>query len=279
MELIIQRTNTWFHIPWRDLLHYRDLLFLLVRRDFVANYKQTILGPAWFIIQPLFTTLVFTVIFGKVARIPTDSIPPMLFYLCGMLAWGYFAQCMNGASATFVKNAGLFGKVYFPRLVVPLSIVISSMLAFAIQLAMFLCFWVYFNFLTPAGGLIRVTPYLLLVPLMFLQTAVLGLGVGLLLSAMTAKYRDMMHAMGFLAQLWMYATPVVYPLSVAPEEWRWVLALNPMASVVEVYRLGFLGQGTITGLQIALSAATAALIALAGLVFFTRTERTFVDTV
>jgi len=219
-DTIIQPTKSWFRIPWREIWHYRDLLYLLVRRDFVAKYKQTILGPLWFILQPLLTTLVFTVIFGRVAKIPTDELPPLLFYLCGMLPWSYFAQCMNGTSTTFVTNAALFGKVYFPRLVVPLSIVTSSLLAFLIQLVTFAVFWLYYKFFTEAGSLfhLRAMP-LALCPLLLLQTAALGLAVGLWMSALTAKYRDFVHLSGFLTQLWMYATPVVYPLSVVPERW------------------------------------------------------------
>lgn len=278
-EYIIQPTSSWFHVPWREIVQYRDLLFLLVRRDFVAKYKQTILGPLWFVIQPLMTTVVFVVIFTKVAKIPTDALPPELFYLCGMLAWSYFAQCMGGTSTTFTANAGLFGKVYFPRLVVPLAVIISNLMAFAIQLVTFLCFWVWFKVFSDAGATFHATSLLLALPALLLQTAAIGLGVGLWMSALTAKYRDFGHLSGFLTQLWMYATPVVYPLSEVPEQWRWVMAANPMAGIVESYRYAFLGAGTVEPVYLAVSAATTLVVLLSGIVFFSRTERTFVDTV
>ena len=276
---IIEANRSWFRIPWREIAEYRDLLWLLVRRDFVAKYKQTILGPAWFIIQPLLMSLMFTVIFGRVANIPTDSLPPMLFYLCGMLAWQYFAQCLKTTSTTFVHNMHLFGKVYFPRLIVPLAVVISNMLAFFIQLITFACFWLYYKYFTAAGSLIQVRPSAVLLPLLFLQTAALGLGVGLWMSSLTAKFRDFIHLSEFLTQLWMYATPVVYPLSLLSEKWRWVSILNPMSSVVECYRLALLGSGVMTFRYMAVSALITAVLLLSGILLFNRVERTFIDTV
>lgn len=278
-EFIIEPTSSWFHVPWREIVRYRDLLFLLVRRDFVAQYKQTILGPLWFVIQPLLTTVVFTVIFSKVAKIPTDQLPPMLFYLCGMLGWNYFARCMGGTSSTFVGNAGLFGKVYFPRLVVPLAVVLSQLMSFAIQLVTFLCFWLWFKFLTASGSSFALTSYLFALPLLLLQTAAIGLGVGLWMSSLTAKYRDFGHLAGFLTQLWMYATPVVYPLSAVPERWRWVASLNPMTGIIEAYRYAFLGAGTVEPVYLAASVGTTVVVLFTGIVFFSRVERTFIDTV
>lgn len=278
-EFIIEASKSWFRIPWRELLHYRDLLFLLVRRDFVSRYKQTILGPAWFVIQPLATTLVFTVIFGSVAKISTDKLPPLLFYLCGMLGWQYFSQCMQGTSTIFVTNAALFGKVYFPRLVVPLSVIISNLAAFAIQLVTFLCFWLFYKFCTASGGLFTMTPWVLLLPVLLLQTAAIGLAVGLWMSALTAKYRDFVHVSTFLTQLWMYATPVVYPMSVVPEKWRWVIAINPMSGIVETSRYAFLGAGTVSPLYLGISAVTTLILLFTGVLVFSRTERTFIDTV
>ena len=278
-QFIIEANKSWFRIPWREISEYRDLLWLLVRRDFVAKYKQTILGPAWFIIQPLLMSLMFTVIFGRVANIPTDSLPPMLFYLCGMLAWQYFAQCLKTTSTTFVHNMHLFGKVYFPRLIVPLAVVISNMLAFFIQLITFACFWLYYKYFTAAGSLIQVRPSAVLLPLLFLQTAALGLGVGLWMSSLTAKFRDFIHLSEFLTQLWMYATPVVYPLSLLSEKWRWVSILNPMSSVVECYRLALLGSGVMTFRYMAVSALITAVLLLSGILLFNRVERTFIDTV
>jgi lipopolysaccharide transport system permease protein len=278
-EYTIERSSTWLHVPWREIIQYRDLLFLLVRRDFISRYKQTILGPLWFILQPLLTTVVFTVIFGKVAKIPTDGLPLVLFYLCGMLGWSYFSQCMQGTSTTFVTNAALFGKVYFPRLVVPLSVVISNLAAFAIQLATFACFWLYYKFFTSASSHFALTPYLLALPALLLQTAAIGLGVGLWMSALTAKYRDFVHLSGFLTQLWMYATPVVYPLSLFSEKWRWVIALNPMTSIVESFKYAFLGAGTINAAYLATSVGMTVVLLVTGVLVFSRTERTFIDTV
>ncbi|MDD4871217.1 MAG: ABC transporter permease [Kiritimatiellae bacterium] len=279
IEYIIEPSRGWGRIPWRELVHYSDLLFLLVRRDFISRYKQTMLGPLWFVIQPLLTTVVFTIIFGRVAKISTDELPPVLFYMCGLLAWGYFAQCMGGTSTIFVSNAGLFGKVYFPRLIIPLSVVISNFMSFAIQLVTFLVFWVWFKFFTSAGDLFHFTAYLFALPVLLLLTAGIGLGVGLWMSALTAKYRDFSHLAGFLTQLWMFATPIVYPLSEVPARWQWVSALNPMTGVVEAYRYAFLGAGTIQPLFLSISVATTTFVLITGIILFTKTEKTFIDTV
>lgn len=278
-EQIIEPNQNWFRIPWRDLWHYRDLLFLLVRRDFVSQYKQTVLGPLWFIIQPLMTTVMFTVVFAGVARIPTDGMPPLLFYLCGMLAWSYFAGCLGASSMSFVGNAGLFGKVYFPRLIMPLSVVLSRLIAFAVQLVTFVAFLVYFKVFTVAGAVIKPNAFILLLPLLLLQSGLIGLGVGLWMSAMTAKYRDFSFLAGFLTQLWMYATPVIYPLSMVPERWKWLVTLNPMAGIVESYRYAFLGAGTVDFRYLAVSTAAGVLLLVSGVLAFNRTERTFIDTV
>ncbi len=278
-EITIQPNRNWFHIDWQGLLHYRDLLFLLVRRDFVSKYKQTILGPAWFVIQPLLTALVFTIIFGKVAKIPTDGLPPMLFYLCGLLSWRYFAACLNATSFTFITNANLFGKVYFPRLIVPLSTIISNLLAFAIQLVMFLGFYFYFKYFTSTSVSIKPNLFIFTLPLLLLQTAAISLGVGLWMSALTAKYRDLQFLMGFLTQLWMYATPVIYPISVIPEKWRFLIALNPMAPIVESFKYAFFGTGTISLNYLLISIFITIITLLTGILVFKRTERTFIDTV
>ena len=276
-EFIIEPNRSWFRVPLRDVLRYRDLLFLLVRRNFVATYKQTILGPAWYIIRPVTTTLVFTVVFGKIAKIPTDGLPKLLFYLCGTLAWGYFARCVGGTASTFVGNASLFGKVYFPRLVVPVSVVITNLIAFAIQFATFLGFWTYYKVFL--GSPIQMRPVVLFFPLLLAQSAAIALGVGLWLSSLTAKYRDFRYLTGFLTSLWMYATPVVYPLSRVPEKWRWVSAINPMTGIVEFYRYGFLGVGTVVPLYLLISVGTTVILLISGAMVFNRTERTFIDTV
>ena len=279
-RVVIEPTRGLLRIDWRGMVEYRDLLMLLVRRDFVAKYKQSILGPAWFVIQPLATTIVFTVVFGNVARLPSDGMPRMLFYLCALVPWNYFATCLQSISATFTTNMHLFGKVYFPRLIVPLSLAVSNLITFAIQLLTFLCFFFYYKFFTAAGPHIRPGLEIALVPLYLLQVAALSMGFGLLISALTAKYRDLVYAMTFLVQLWMYATPVVYPLSmVTNPKWRIVAALNPMTSVVESFKHAFLGVGTVSPLYAGISAGLTLVVLVIGLALFSRAERTFIDTV
>ena len=277
-EYIIEASRGWLRIPWRELIQYRDLLFLLVRRDFISRYKQTLLGPLWFIIQPLTTTLMFTLI-DKVANIPTDHVPPVLFNLCGLMAWGYFSQCLGGTSSTFVGNAGLFGKVYFPRLIIPLSVVVSNLMSYAIQLGTFLFFWVWLKLFTTSGSSFHLTVLVFALPLLVLHTAAIGLGVGLWMSALTAKYRDFSHLASFMTQIWMLATPVMYPLSAVPWKWQWVSALNPMTAVVELYKVAFLGAGTVSWLHTSISIGMTLVILVTGLLIFTKTEKTFIDTV
>ena len=278
-ELVIRPTRGWVHLNLADIWRYRDLLLILVHRDFVAKYKQTILGPAWFILQPLLMTVVFTVIFAAVINIPTDGLPPVLFYFAGLLGWNYFAQTFQNTSGTLVNNAGLFGKVYFPRLIVPLAAVISNCMAFALQLATFLCIWAYFKIFTGAGATFGVSLAIVWLPLILLQIAALSFGVGLWLSAMTAKYRDFTFLSSFIIQLWMYATPVIYPLSQIPEKWRWLAVLNPMAMPVETIKYMFLGQGLVIPAYLAVSVAITLLLLLSGVLVFNRIEKTFVDTV
>jgi lipopolysaccharide transport system permease protein len=278
-ELVIRPTRGWFTLNLGEVWHYRDLLVLLIRRDFVAKYKQTVLGPAWFILQPLLTTVVFSVIFGEIAKIPTDGLPPILFYLAGLLGWNYFAQTFQSTSGTLVNNVGMFGKVYFPRLVVPLSAVISNFFAFALQLATLLTIWIYLKLFTSAGGLFGFSADIIWLPLVLLQVAALSLGVGLWLSALTAKYRDFTFLSGFIIQIWMYATPVIYPLSQIPEKWRWVAVVNPMTMPVEAIRLMFLGQGTVVEAHLLLSLSMTVLLLLSGILVFNKVEKTFVDTV
>jgi len=244
---VIQPSKGLLHTDWQELIEYRDLLLLLVRRDFLSKYKQSVLGPLWFIIQPLATTLVFTVIFGNVARLPTDGMPSVLFYLCALVPWNYFAANLSATSTTFTTNMHLFGKVYFPRLVIPLSVAVSNLIAFAIQLLTFLSFFVYFKFFTAAGPLIKPGLELVLVPVLLLQAAAASLGFGLLIAALTVRYRDLVYAMTFLVQLWMYATPVVYPLSMVTNlKWRIIAALNPMTAIVELFKHAFLGVGVVS---------------------------------
>lgn len=274
--LILRPKSGWFDIHLGELWRYRDLIALFVRRDFVAFYKQTILGPLWYLIQPIFTTLVFTIIFGRIAKIPTDGVPPFLFYMAGTIAWAYFANCLTGTSNTFVTNAGIFGKVYFPRLTVPLAKVITDLIKFGIQLALFLGFLAYFRM---SGTDVHFSGWMLYVPLLILQMALLGLGFGILISSLTTKYRDLTFLVTFGVQLWMYATPVVYPLSQVPERFRALYMLNPMASVVETFRMAFLGVGSIEPSHILLGWAVTLTVLFAGVVLFSRIEKTFMDTV
>lgn len=274
--IVIQPRRGWFAINFVDLWRYRDLIMLFVRRDFVANYKQTILGPLWFLLQPLLTTVVFTVIFGKIARIPTDGLPQVLFYLGGIVAWNYFSTCLTKTADTFVANAGIFGKVYFPRLAIPVSVVITNLITFCIQFGLFLLVMLYYFF---AGSVIQPNLWILLTPLLLLQMAALGLGVGILVSSMTTKYRDLNFLVGFGVQLWMYATPVVYPMSQIPGKWQWVYLLNPMATVIETFRFAFLGAGTIDLVRLLASAGITIAILVSGIILFSRVEKNFMDTV
>jgi len=273
---VIKPVSGWFDIHLAELWRYRDLIMLFVRRDFVSVYKQTILGPIWFLIQPLFTTLVFTVIFGKVAKISTDGLPQVLFYMSGVVAWNYFAGCLNKTSGTFVANAGIFGKVWFPRLAVPISVVISNLITFGIQFVLFLGFWIFFYM---KGTAISIKPSVIFIPLLILQMAALGLGFGIIVSSLTTKYRDLTYLVTFGVQLWMYATPIVYPTSQIPKKWQWLIALNPMAPVIEFFRYSFLGAGTVHPWQVGLSIGTTLLILTIGIILFRRIEKSFMDTV
>ncbi len=275
-DMIIKPKTGWFDIDLHELWRYRDLIGMFVKRDFVTLYKQTILGPLWFIIQPLFTTLVFTIIFGKVAKIPTDNIPPFLFYMSGNVAWGYFATCLGRTSDTFNANAGIFGKVYFPRLAVPLATIVSGLLQFAIQFILFLGFYFYF---IVEGAPILPKWWIACLPILLLQMALLGLGMGILISSMTTKYKDLRYAMSFLTQLWMYATPIVYPLTLVPDWLRPWYVLNPMVSLVESFRYAFLGSGAILWSDVVISWLVTLLILFGGIILFSRVEKTFMDTV
>lgn len=273
---VIKAHRGWLDIDLRELWRYRDLIMLFVRRDFVANYKQTILGPVWYLLQPLFTTIVFTVVFGRIAQLPTDGLPQFLFYMSGITVWNYFAACLTKTSDTFVANAGIFGKVYFPRLTIPISVVMTNLLTFAIQFSLFLIFMLYFYL---QGSTVKPNIWVLLMPILLIQMALLGLGVGIIISSLTTKYRDFTFAVGFGVQLWMYATPIVYPMSQIPVKWQWVYSFNPMAPIVEIFRYVFLGAGAISIWRLVLSMAITALVLFLGLVLFSRVEKVFMDTV
>jgi len=263
---------------WRlgELLRCRDLISLFVWRDFVAVYKQTILGPLWHIIQPLMTTLMFTLIFGRVAKLPTDGVPPFLFYLSGTVVWAYFASCLTKTSNTFVANAHLFGKVYFHRLAIPVSVVLSNLIAFAIQFVVFLAFLAIY---AAQGEAVRPNLWLLSLPVLLVMMAGYGLGFGIMVSALTTRYRDLAQLVTFGVQLWMFASPVIYPASHMPENYRWIIALNPMTPVIETFRYGFLGSGAPAPFQLAISMVAMFGVIAIGMLLFNRVEQTFMDTV
>lgn len=277
-EVVIEPSEGLRALAWRELWAYRDLLGLLVWRDYVARYKQTVLGPLWFIVQPLLTTAVFTIVFGKFAGIRTADAPPVLFYLAGLLAWNYFAQTFQSTSATLVNNAAMFGKVYFPRLIVPLSAVVSNLGTLLIQVVTFAAVYgAYAMIGLPADTGLRATLWAL--PLVVLQVAALSLGVGLWLAALTARYRDFTVLAGFLLQLWLYATPVIYPLREVPAAWRPVVLANPMTMPVEVFRHALLGAGDPNLPGVIASVALTAFLLATGLRLFRRVEKTFVDAI
>jgi len=275
-DLIITPRKKWWDLQLRDVWQYRDLIALFVRRDFVSRYKQTILGPLWLIIQPVMNSLVFTVVFGNIARLPTDGLPQMLFYLSGTVLWSYFSNCLTGTSQTFISNAHLFGKVYFPRLVTPISIVISNLITLAIQFVLFMVFWLFFY---SRGADIYFTSWALALPLLVLLMAGLGLGFGIIISSLTTKYRDLNYLVGFGVSLWMYATPIIYPVSSIPENWRWVAEINPISPIVETFRAGFLGAGSASWQRLGYSFVFMLVVLLIGVVIFNRVEKTFIDTV
>jgi len=278
-DIEITAKNNPFDLKLRDIWNYRDLLVLLVRRDFVSFYKQTILGPLWFFIQPLFTTIIYTFIFGNLAAIPVDGLPQPLFYLAGITAWNYFSDCLTKTSTVFSANAGLFGKVYFPRLIVPLSIVVSNLIRFGVQMALFFIMMAVYAF---KGANVHPNVYVLLFPALILVMAMLGLGLGMIISAMTTKYRDLIFLVTFGIQLLMYLTTVIYPLSYVKlkyPHYQWLVQYNPMTSIIEAFRHGFLGQGTFTMGALGVALGITLVLLFIGIVVFNRVERTFIDTV
>jgi lipopolysaccharide transport system permease protein len=277
-DLVIQPQRSLLDLQLGEVWRYRDLLLLFVRRDFVAMYKQTILGPLWYLIQPLMTTVVFTLIFSKIAEIGTDDIPPILFYLAGITLWSYFSECLTKVSDTFFANQQIFGKVYFPRMIVPLSLVASGLIKLGIQFGLFVVVTVFFVLFR--GTPLAVNSYALLFPILVLIMAMLALGFGMVITALTAKYRDLKFAMGFGVQLWMYATPIVYPMSlIGGGKWKYLIMANPLCPIIETFKLGFLGAGTFSWLHLGYSALFAVALMLVAIVIFNRTERTFMDTV
>lgn len=273
---IIRPQRGWFDLRLGELWRARELIMLFVWRDFVSVYKQTVLGPLWYLIQPVLTTITFTVIFGRIASLPTDNLPQFLFYMAGTLVWNYFAQCLTKTSETFIANAALFGKVYFPRLTVPVSILISNLITFAIQFILFLGFMFYFMAI---GSPVHPNVTLLLLPALLIIMAGLGLAGGIIVSALTTRYRDLRYLVTFGVQLYMYATPVVYPLSSVSGNFRLLILANPLTSIVEAFRYGFLGSGTFDPGNLLYSLVFMLVTLLIGVLLFNHVEATFMDTV
>ena len=281
-DLIIEKQSSLFDLNFKDLWRYRDLLLLFVKRDFVSFYKQTILGPLWFFIQPLFTTLVFVFVFGNLAGISSDGLPKFLFYLTGITAWNYFSDCLNKTSTVFKDNANIFGKVYFPRLIMPLSIVVSNLVRFGVQMLLLFLMMVYFWIYPENGTYFQVTLTILLLPFLIILMALQGLGLGLIITAMTTKYKDLTFLVTFGVQLLMYATTVIYPLSEVrlkyPEK-SYLVELNPMTGIIEAFRYCLLGKGEFTFSSVAYSSLITILVLFLGIIIFNKTEKNFVDTI
>lgn len=275
-DLTIKPRTRWYDLRLAQIMRYRDLLFLFVKRDFIAIYKQTILGPLWFFIQPVITSLTFTVIFGNLAKVSTDGLPQILFYLCGITLWTYFADTLTKTSETFTANASIFGKVYFPRLIVPLSIVVSNLIKLGIQFLLFLAIWAYYFAADP-----RIQPNwtLFLLPVLIGLMGLLGLGFGILISSLTTKYRDLKFLVAFGVQLMMYASPIVYPLSIVPEKYKWLIVANPVTSIIETFKHAFLGAGEFSWYYLAYTGLFTFVLLSVALIVFHRVEKNFMDTV
>lgn len=272
----ISSKQSLFDLNLHEVWQYRDLLFMLVKRDFITFYKQTILGPLWFIVQPLLTTGIYIILFGNIAKLSTDGVPPILFYLSGITIWNYFSESLTKTSSVFTANAGMFGKVYFPRLIMPLSIVASSLMKFAVQFSIFVMFLLYYAVFT---DLVQPNWWILITPVLVLLMAMFALGVGMIFSSLTTKYKDLNFLLAFGVQLFMYITPVVYPVSALPEEYQFLIYLNPLSPIFECYRYAFLGSGTFNPITLIWSSIVISVILAVGTVIFNRVEKSFMDTV
>lgn len=277
-DLVIKPKNKWYDIDLKAVWHYRDLLMLLVRRDFVSVYKQTILGPLWLFIQPVITSLTFTLIFGGIAKISTDGMPGILFYMAGITLWTYFADCLNKTSSTFIANAGVFGKVYFPRLIMPLSVLVSNLIKLGIQLLIFLSIWIYF--LITSDKIHPQWQYMWLLPVLVFMMAGLGLGFGILISSLTTKYRDLTFLVGFGVQLLMYGSSVIIPVSgINNEKIKMLMLLNPLTSIIEAFKFIFLGSGYYNGVWLLYGFGFMSFLVVLSVIVFNKVEKSFMDTV
>ena len=275
-DLIVEPKQSIFTIDFKALWRYRDLLMLFVKRDFVAVYKQTILGPLWYIIQPILTAITYSIIFGNIANMSTGGLPKFVFYLSGITMWNYFAECLNKTSNTFISNANIFGKVYFPRLIVPVSIIISNLITFAVQFSFFLLVLLYFYITTDT---IHPNRYIFLLPLLVLIMAGIGLGMGIIISSLTTKYRDLRFLVAFGVQLLMFATPVIYLLSMLSEKKKMIILANPLSSIVETFRLAFTGVGEFHWHYLLYSFVFMVVVLIIGVILFNKVEKSFMDTV
>jgi len=273
---VIEPKTKLLDLKLGELVQYRDLIWMFVKRSFKSQYKQTILGPLWFIINPLITSVLFTVVFGGIAKISTDGVPQFLFYMAGNTAWSYFATCLTTTSSTFTANAAVFGKVYFPRMVMPISTVIFAMLSFIIQFCMMIGFIIYF---IAIGENVQPSIYVLLTPVFVVHMAAMGLGFGIIISSLTTKYRDLSILVGFGVQLWMYITPIVYPVSTLSDKAKSLIMLNPMAPIINNFKYAFLGCGQMEWGYWGISAIVTVVVVFIGLIIFNRVEKTFMDTV
>lgn len=276
-DLIIRPQRPWWDLRLGELWRYRDLIGLWVRRDFVAFYKQMILGPLWHVIPAIVSSIVYTIIFSQIAKISTDGVPPYLFYMAGITTWSFFSGCISATANTFIVNVSIFGKIYFPRLIMPIASIISQMVGFGVRFGVFLVFWIYF-LMSPES---QISPnlWIFLLPLLILIVAGLGMGLGIIISALTTKYRDVQQLFGVALPLVMYATPILYPLSTVPDTWRWVFLINPLTSVVETFRFAFLGTQALEPIYLAYSMGVMLIVLSIGVVVFNRAESNFMDTI
>lgn len=272
----IESETPLFSINFREIWHYRDLLLMLVKRDFITFYKQTILGPLWFIVQPLLTTVIFIVLFGNIAQISTDGIPQLAFYLAGITIWNYFSDSLSKTSSVFTSNASIFGKVYFPRLIMPLSIVTSSLLKFAVQFGLFILVVLYYTFVKNS---IEPNWWVLITPILILLMAIFAMGVGMIFSSLTTKYKDLSFLITFGIQLFMYISPVAYPSSALPEKYQFLAKINPLSSIFECFRYAYLGNGTFTVSDLLSSGLIIFILFMLGVIIFNKVEKSFMDTV
>lgn len=271
----IESKHSLFDLKLKEVWRYKDLVYMFVKRDFVSSFKQTILGPIWFFINPIFTTIVFVFVFGNIAKLSTDSIPQVLFYLSGITLWNYFSSSLNGTSNIFTANASIFGKVYFPRLVMPITVVLSNLMKFGVQFCLFLAVWLYYL----VKGSVQPNMWILATPILIFLMAIFALGVGMIFSALTTKYRDLQMLLGFGVSLLMYATPVIYPISSISGFWKKLAYYNPLTGIFECFKYGWMGKGEFSVEMLLISAVMILILLIFGTVIFNKVEKNFMDTV